>query len=440
MELIKLALRNLSRQKRRTFLLGGAIAFGIMIVTIINGFVGAFIVNISENFANLAAGHVFVQGIEKSKSGKEYEIIHDDSALMAAQKEVADKLGIRPMYLSKRSTFAGTLIFAGKNAQLTIDGADFASETYLPERLAFRSGGMKGMSAKEGLIVSEPIARRLGAEVGDRILVQMKTYTGQQNVGEFAIAGITADPGILGSMAGYANKAYVNELLNLGPDDYQSLGIYLPALEGMDRYGNALYETLRAKVQVFTHDAAKKDENFVTAMMSQAKKETWSGTKYRVFTLNDMLSQVQQIVNVLNSASLVILLILFVIIMVGILNTFRIIMYERIREIGTMRSIGMQRGEVRSLFLYEATFLALGGVVVGIVLALVAMGVASLVNFGLNSPLFIILKNGHMTFRLEPIRTIADVVIVAALTLSAAAIPARNAARMDPAVALRTVK
>jgi putative ABC transport system permease protein len=175
-------------------------------------------------------------------------------------------------------------------------------------------------------------------------------------------------------------------------------------------------------------------------MMSQAKTETWSGVKYRVITLNDMLQQVQQIVNVLNSSSLVILIVLFLIIMVGITNTFRIIMYERIREIGTMRSIGMQRGEVRSLFLYEAAFLSVGGVFAGIVLALIIMGGVSLVNFGLNSPLFIILKNGHMTFSLQLARTIGNVVIVAGLTLAAAFFPARKAARLDPAVALRTVK
>jgi putative ABC transport system permease protein len=440
METIKLALRNLSRQKKRTFMLGGAIAFGIMIVTIINGFVGAFVSNISENFANLAAGHVFVQGIEKSASGKEYDIIHDDTALMEASAEVARQVGIQALYVSKRSSFDGGLVFAGKTAQLQIDGVDFANETYLPERLAFKAGGMKGMAAKDGLIVSEPIAKRLGAEVGDRILVQLKTYTGQQNVGEFAVAGITADPGILGSMAGYGNKAYVNELLNLKPDDYQLLGLYLPALGGMDKYGNALYETLRKKVQVFTHDANAKTENFVSAMMNQSKKESWTGTKYRVFTLNDMLAQVQQIVNVLNGAALVILLILFVIIMVGISNTFRIIMYERIREIGTMRSIGMQRGEVRSLFLYEATFLAIGGVFAGMLLAVAAMGAVSLINFGPNSLLFIILKNGHMTFRLEFLRTAFNILIVAALTMAAAFVPARNAARLDPAVALRTVK
>jgi putative ABC transport system permease protein len=436
MEIVKLALRNLSRQKKRTFLLGGAIAFGIMIVSIINGFVGAFVSNISENFANLAAGHVFIQGVEKSASGKELDIIRDDSVLLAAAKEA----GIPAKYVTKRSSFQGTVVFAGKTTQLTIDGVDFANETFLPDRLIFKSGSMKGMSNQEGLLISEPVAKRLNVQVGDQVLVQMKTYTGQNNVGEFTIAGITADPGILGSMAGYASKPYVNELLNLGPDDYQSLGFYLPSLKGMDKYGADLYADLRKKAQVFDRDASNKNENFVRTMMTQSKKETWTGIKYRVFTLNDMLSQVQQIVNVLNSASLVILVILFLIIMVGITNTFRIIMYERIREIGTMRSIGMQRGEVRNLFLYEASFLAVGGVLAGIVIALIIMGGVSLANFGLDSPLFIILKNGHMTFSLPLLRTLANVLIVAALTLAAAFFPARNAARLDPAVALRTVK
>ncbi|MDP3178515.1 MAG: ABC transporter permease, partial [Spirochaetaceae bacterium] len=59
----KTAFRNLNRQKKRSFLLGGAIAFGIMIVTLINGFAGAFLGNISSNMAELFSGHVFVEGV-----------------------------------------------------------------------------------------------------------------------------------------------------------------------------------------------------------------------------------------------------------------------------------------------------------------------------------------------------------------------------------------
>ncbi|MDA8409279.1 MAG: FtsX-like permease family protein [Treponema sp.] len=436
MDILKLALRNLLRQKKRTILLGSAIAFGIMIVTIINGFAGAFIDNISENFANLAAGHIFIQGVEKSASGRESEIIRDDSLLMQAIKDA----GIPAKYISKRSSVEASLTFASKQARTTIDGIDFANETYLPDRLMFVAGGMDGMKQAEGIIIAEPIAKRLDVRVGDRVLAQVRTVSGQQNVAEFAIAGITVDTGVLGSMAAYANKSYVNQLLNIGPTDYQLLGIYLPSLKGMDRYGLALYNKVKAVAPVFDRDEAKKSQNFVMAFMNQGKTQTWQGIKYRVFTLDDMLAQVKQIADVLNTSSLVILLILFLIIMVGITNTFRIILYERIREIGTMRSIGMQRGEVRNLFLAEAGFLALGGAIAGLILAFLIMGGVGFYNFGTKTPLFMVLKNGHMTFLVAPARMLANVVIVAILTEIAAFFPSRKAARLDPAVALRTVK
>jgi putative ABC transport system permease protein len=436
MEIIKLALRNLARQKKRTFLLGSAIAFGIMIVTVINGFAGAFVDNISENFANLAAGHVFIQGVEKSASGKESDIIRDDALLMQAVKDA----NIPSKYISKRSSAQASLIFAGHNAQLKVDGVDFSKETFLPERLMFIKGGLEGMKQRDGIIISEPIAKRLNVQPGDRVLVQLRTLTGQQNVGEFSIAGITVDAGIFGSMSGYANKVYMNELLALGPEDYQLLGIYLPSLKGTDAYGKALYEKVKAVAPVFDRDAAKNDQNFIRSFMNQGKTETWTGIKYRVFTLNDMLAQVKQIADALDTASLIILLVLFVIIMVGITNTFRIILYERIREIGTMRSIGMQRGEVRNLFLFEAGFLALGGAVFGLVLAFIVMAAIGGISFSMNSPVFIILKNGHMTFKVDAARMLLNVLIVAALTEFAAFFLSRNAARLDPAVALRTVK
>lgn len=435
MNTIKLALRNLTRQKKRTILLGSAVAFGIMIVTVINGFAGAFVQNVTENFANLEAGHLFVEGVEKSSSGRDNSIVRDDTAIMEAAKAAS----IPAKYITRRSTFQATLLYGGRSATLAITGVDFSTETFLPDRLVFKEGGIKGLDDRQGVIISEPIAKRLGVGSGDRILVQMKTYTGQNNVGEFSVAGITYDSGIFGNMSGYANKSYVNELLNLEPEDYQVVGFYLPSLDGMDGYGTTLRAELTKRLQVFEKKTTD-DENPIRAMMSQSKKETWTGVKYRTFTLNDVLSQVQTIVNVLNTVSLVILLVLFLIIMVGITNTFRIIMYERIREIGTMRSMGMQRGEVRNLFLFEALFLALGGAFAGLILAGLVMFGLGFINFGLDTPVFLILKNGHLTFSLTFWRAALDVVIVAALTLFAAWLPARNAAKLDPAVALRTTK
>lgn len=171
-----------------------------------------------------------------------------------------------------------------------------------------------------------------------------------------------------------------------------------------------------------------------------AKKETWEGVKYRVFTVNDMISQVEELVKVLNTASLVILAVLFVIIMVGISNTFRMVMYERIREIGTMRALGMQRPSVKRLFLFEAGFLAAGGTAAGMAAAGLVMSVLSLFDLGTGSFFSLLMKNGHLTFSVRPAQVIVNFAIVLVLTLLAAYMPARKASRLEPAEALRSSK
>jgi len=213
----------------------------------------------------------------------------------------------------------------------------------------------------------------------------------------------------------------------------------------MDRYADAFHAELATSALVKERGGEEETRGMgmgPMAMFFSTKKseETWTGVRYSVTTLNEMLSSVQQIVAVLNGVALGVLLVLFLIIMVGILNTFRMTMYERIREIGTMRAVGMQRRQVRNLFLLEALFLALGGAVAGIAVAGVVMGVLSLFDLGTNTPLFMLLRNGHFSFKVPVLRAVQNVAIIAVLTLAAAYLPARSAARLLPAQALRTTK
>ncbi|MDD9989713.1 MAG: ABC transporter permease, partial [Spirochaetaceae bacterium] len=119
-------------------------------------------------------------------------------------------------------------------------------------------------------------------------------------------------------------------------------------------------------------------------------------------------------------------------------NTFRMVLLERIREIGTMRAVGMQRGTVRAIFLMEAGFIGLLGALAGLVLAAVAMLVLSGLTLDTDSPLQFFLDDGRLTFAVPPLSIAANVAILLALSLLAALIPARRAAGMDPAAALRS--
>lgn len=432
-----IAFRNLSRQKKRSFLLGGAIAFGIMIVTLINGFAGAFSANVAENFSHLLAGHIFISGSEKQGS-KAVSLIRDDAALGEAVRAA----GIPVAYQTRRSEFSGTLIFEGTKIRTNVAGVELESEGYLRERLLLKDGSWDNAADPRAVILSEKIAARLNAQVGDRILVQLQTVNGQNNVGEFRLAGISYDAGIFGQLLSYASLEYVNELIGLRPGEYQTMGLMLDSLKATDPAADRVYAELSKSVSMF--ERGERDEAGAQtpfqALLRQQRQEDWEGVRYRLFTINEVLSQIEQIVAALDSAAAVILVVLFVIIMVGIANTFSMVMFERIREIGTMRAMGVRRGSVRGMFLFEALFLAIGGAVAGIALALVVMAGLSLIDFGMDSPAFLILRNGRLSFYLPPLRAIGNVAVIALLTLLAVARPAGAAAKLEPAVALRTQK
>ncbi len=441
MKMMIIALRNLNRQKRRTYLLGGAIAFGVAIVTLINGFAGSFVENVSENFSQLLAGHIFVQGRERLPDGRERRLIADDSVLIETMDEV-----IRPLVTyTKRSEFSGAMIFQGTSVRQNVVGADWDQEVFLRDRLVLVDGSFENMlrrnrdGVRNGIILTEEIAQRLMAQVDDRLTVRMQTVDGQQNVGEFVVAGISYDPGLFGQLSAYADLSYVNELLLVPAGSYQTLGVFLQDLGQIEPWVERYYNALSDRVQLFERTAADDDENPVAQLFRETTDEEWEGTRFRVYTLNDILSEVEQIVGLLNQTALVILVVLFVIIMVGITNTFRMIMYERVREIGTMRALGMQRDRVLASFLLEALLLAIGGVLAGLMVAGAVMLVLSRIYLGLDSPIFILLRNGYFTFSVSPLQVLMNTGVVASLTLLAALVPSRRAARMAPVDALRSI-
>ncbi|MFW5689134.1 MAG: ABC transporter permease [Spirochaetota bacterium] len=439
--MILMALRNLNRQKRRTYLLGGAIAFGVAIVTLINGFAGSFVENVSENFSQLLAGHIFVTARERLPDGRERRLIRDDEIAL----EALDEVDLPVVTYTKRSDFTGALIFQGESVRQNVVGADWTQEEFLRERLVLIEGSFDNMlrtnqaGERNGIILTQDIASRLNVEIDDRLVVRMETLDGQQNVGEFAVAAISYDPGLFGSLSAYADLEYVNELLLVPPGSYRTLGIFLENLDQIEPSVERYYAYLEERVQIVPRETGEEEENPVQELFDEDEDEEWEGTRYRVYTLNDVLSEVDQIVDLLNRTAFVILIVLFVIIMVGITNTFRMIMYERVREIGTMRALGMQRGRVLGNFLLEALFLALGGVLAGMAVAGAIMLILSQIYLGLDSPIFILLKNGYFTFRLVPAQVLFNATIVASLTILAAYLPSRKAARMKPVDALRSV-
>jgi putative ABC transport system permease protein len=111
---------------------------------------------------------------------------------------------------------------------------------------------------------------------------------------------------------------------------------------------------------------------------------------------------------------------------IGIVNTLMLSVFERTREIGLLRAVGMRRRQVRTMIRSEAVILAIFGAVIGII-----------IGTGLGIALVSSLKNQGITDTVVPFSNLVIFLILAAvLGLVAASWPARRAAKLDVLAAI----
>jgi putative ABC transport system permease protein len=138
-----------------------------------------------------------------------------------------------------------------------------------------------------------------------------------------------------------------------------------------------------------------------------------------------MADQIDQILNLVY----VLLIMALVIALFGIANTLALSVFERTREIGLLRAIGMSRAQVRSTVRWESVLIALLGTSLGTVIGL---GFAWSLANALES-------KGFNTFAI-PGTQLATIVVVAAIAaVLAATQPARRAAKTDVLAAIASV-
>ncbi len=178
-----------------------------------------------------------------------------------------------------------------------------------------------------------------------------------------------------------------------------------------------------------------------TEMQKQTKEVTRMRTHAFTVNVQSMYESASMVVNLeyaINLITVGAVMVLFFIILIGVVNTLRMTIRERTREIGTMRSIGMQKNDVRNSFLLETFFLALFSTVTGTVCAFGAMGLLTFVKIhAQDNPLGMLLVNGHLNFAPTAVGTTAYILLILLIAVVTAYFPARRAANMSAAAAFR---
>lgn len=156
---------------------------------------------------------------------------------------------------------------------------------------------------------------------------------------------------------------------------------------------------------------------------------------YGANTAQSMLDQINRILTMIGVVLALIGGISLFVASIGIINTMIMATFERTREIGVMRACGATRGTIRKLFTFEAGLLGFWGGVFGIVISL-ALGQAA----------HVIVTKMNLSLGNIPIERIGNfpwwlivgvIVFTSLLGMVAGLYPAVRASRMDPVDALR---
>jgi putative ABC transport system permease protein len=134
---------------------------------------------------------------------------------------------------------------------------------------------------------------------------------------------------------------------------------------------------------------------------------------------DNQISGFKQVLNILY----VLLALSVVISLFGIVNTLVLTVFERTRELGMLRAIGMTRRQVRRMIRHESVITALIGAALGLVLGVVLGGLFS-----------IAVK--EIVFAVPWVQLIVFTIAAIVVGLLAAIFPARRAAKLNPLEAL----
>jgi len=361
----KLGRENSMRSPRRTAQTAAALMVGLALV---------------------AAMSVFGASVSRSATSSADQAINADLIVTATGSGQLSNSAVSiasavPGVTANSSVYQGQFEFRNALSQLTAVSTDNLAATV---NLRMTSGTSAAL-AQDELLIDSTTAQNKHLAVGDTVAARF-ALTGPTTL---RIGGIYQANALIGSYL-------VSSAFFLSHYPAQPPGALLLRTNGSTAVDNAVTKALDPfpNIQVQTK-----------AQFEQAQ----------VSSVNQILGLVYAL-----------LALAVLIALIGIVNTLMLSVFERTREIGLLRAVGMRRRQVRTMIRSEAVILAIFGAIIGIIIG-TGMGIALVSS----------LKNQGISDTVVPWSSLVIFLILAALLgLVAASWPARRAAKLDVLAAI----
>lgn len=391
--LIKLAIRNVFRQRIRSTMTITAIVFGVLSLIISGGFVQDIYVQLGESIIRTQTGHIQIYRagfLERGTRQPERYLIDEPEGLARKIEALPD---VREVAL--RLSFSGLLNNGKRDLAVLGEGIQPENEAQEGQYLSV----IEGRNLSEGdtfeAMIGQGVARSLGLKAGDQITVVANSIQGSLNTIDLEVVGVFQS----------FSKDY----------DARAIRISLQAAQDLvySNSANALVIALES-----TEDTDKAHHTIRNAIDAQFEVSNWK-------TLSDFYANT---VALYERQFGVLRLIILVMVVLSVTNTVNMSVVERLGEFGTMQAMGNKPWLIARLILTENFFLGLIGGLLGALLGCLAAVGISAIGIPMPPP-----PNSNLGYtaeiRLVPADVLTAFVIGFAATILATVLPARRIAR-----------
>ncbi len=401
---LRLAWRNLFRNKRRTFIAGMAIGIGLAAMIFVDalweGMEENMIRTVTATFTGEAQIHA--EGFRETHE-VERTIKHQERVIAGLKNEpLVERFTLRAMspgMISSPANFNAVLLVGVKpETEREISRIDEAIV-----KGTFFTG-----DDPQNLLVGSKLAELLDVDVGDRVVITVaQAETGDLSQEMFRISGIYR--------------------FNTDEMDRGMAFVQLEKAQKMLNIDNAVHEIA---IDFTNREFARDEQNPFWAKYSEGGNEAlgWPG----------LFPQLKAMFEWSQYTILIISVILFAIIALGILNTLFMALYERMFEFGVLRAIGTRPFGIWKMIVSEAGSLAILSIGLGMVLGFVVTSVFARIGIDYRG-----IEMGGMTVQdlIYPVLYVRQFIVyplwVLLFTIIVGIYPATYAARLNPADAMR---
>ncbi len=401
---LRLAWRNIWRNKRRTLLTAASIFLAVFLALMVRSLQMGLFDNLIQVAIESHTGHMQIhkKGYWDDKTIDNTMLYNDSMAGVVNNTKNILVTVPRLEYFALASTGIQT-------KGVMIIGTDPLKENTLTHLKSKMLSGLYLDQSGRGVLLAQGLAGFLGLHTGDTLTLIGQGFHGVSAAGKFPVRGILHLPSpVLDNQVAYMNLPSAQDFFS-ADNRVTSLSI---SLKNPDEIGQTLGE-LKSAVNLDKFDVMPWDELMVE-VMQQLKVKTASG--------------------------MIIISILYMIVGFGIFGTVIMMTNERIKEFGVIVSVGMQKTRLAKILVLEMVFIGLTGAMSGVAGAVPIMAwyhfnpihlwgsmAQTYIAYGIEPLLPLALKPGFIIYN------VATVLVIVLLTCI---FPVRRVLRLKVAEAL----